>query len=186
MNTNKGFLIGVLGDKKKTHDGFTLIELLIVVAIIAIIAAIIFVSLNPLKRFRDSRDSVRWADVTSIADAITLDQLDNGGTYMQAIQDTTEDVSYMIVDGAMDAGCNDNNSNCDVTISGDTDCIDLSSLVDEGYLGDVPVSPAGEVEWEDGNVDNEEGTGYVFTRTSSTITIAACESEDSTAISVVR
>ena len=42
--------------------GFTLVELLIVIAIIAIIAAVIFVALDPLTRFQDSRDSARWQE----------------------------------------------------------------------------------------------------------------------------
>ncbi len=39
----------------------------------------------------------------------------------------------------MDAGCDDNNANCDTNIAGavpDTACVDLSGLVDS-YLEDV-------------------------------------------------
>jgi len=57
--------------------GFTLIELLIVIGIIAILAAVVFVLLNPLARITEARNSNRWTNVTSIAEAVKLYQLDN-------------------------------------------------------------------------------------------------------------
>jgi prepilin-type N-terminal cleavage/methylation domain-containing protein len=171
----------------KNKKGFTLIELLIVIAIIAILAAVIFVALDPLTRFQDSRDSARWQEVSAIANAIQVDQVDNGGTYLTAIDDLTNGSTYMIVDGSMDIGCDDNNTYCDIDVSGDAYCVDLSGLVDEGYLGDVPISSTGDVIWDDGDVDGEEGTGYTLTASSTgIITIRACESENSTEIEISR
>jgi len=171
--------------KIKAQKGFTLIELLIVIAIIAIIAAVVFVALDPLTRFRDARDSSRWSDISAILSAIKVDQVDNGGSYITAITNMTDGEGYMIVDGAMDVGCDDNT--CDATISGDTHCVDLSGLITEGYLGDVPISPAGSTTWDDGSLDGEEGTGYVLTKESTgIITVQACESENTDSISVSR
>jgi type IV pilus assembly protein PilA len=164
--------------------GFTLIELLIVIAIIAIIAAVVFVALNPLKRFQESRDARRWSDVNAILHAIKVDQVDNGGTYLPAISSLTSGSVYMIVDGngstAMTAGCDDNNTYCDTNVTGDTTCVDLDGLVTEGYLGDIPISPAGNVAWDDGDTAGEEGTGYTLSYNSTTgiVTVRACESED--------
>lgn len=174
--------------KSAICGGFTLIELLIVIAIIAIIAAVIFVALNPLKRFQDSRDAVRASDITSIADAIKLDQVDNGGSYVDDVANMGAGNTYMIVDGAMDAGCDDNNSYCDTNVLSDVTCVDLSDLVTEGYLGDLPISPSsGNVTWDDGDVDGDEGTGYTLTRTTSdAIIVRSCESEGTTEIEVTR
>lgn len=171
--------------KSKNQKGFTLIELLIVIAIIAIIAAVVFVALDPLTRFRDARDSRRWTDVTAVLSAIKVDQIDNGGAYLTAIDNLTDGEGYMIVDGSMDLGCDDNT--CDATVSGDTNCVDLSGLVTEGYLPDVPISPTGVTTWDDGSTDGEEGTGYILTKESTgIITIQACESENSDNVSVGR
>jgi len=173
--------------KKIFKKGFTLIELLIVIAIIAIIAAVVFVALDPLTRFRDARDSSRWSDVSAILSAIKIDQVDNGGSYLTAIGSMTADQWYMIVNGAMDVGCDDNDGNCDQTVGSDVRCVNLAGLVTEGYLGDVPISPTGVVTWDDGSVDGEEGTGYLLKRdTTGIIHVVACESENTDAISVTR
>ena len=167
-----------------SKKGFTLIELLIVITIIAIIAGIVFVALDPLKRFQNSRDARRAADVEAILSAVKVDQIDNGGTYLSTINNVGAGEVFMLVDGsAMTFGCDDNNLNCDTNVNSDTHCIDLSGLVTEGYLGSVPVSPAGAVTWDDGNVSGEEGTGYTLARASTgLITIRACESENTTEI----
>ena len=170
---------------KNKKAGFTLIELLIVIAIIAIIAAIVFVALDPLQRFQDSRDAKRAADINAIADAIAVDQIDNGGTYLASITATTTDEVYMIVNGAsMITGCNDNNDSCDTAVASDVHCIDLSGLVTEGYLAQIPVSPVSTTTtWDDGSGASDEGTGYTLTRSSAgNITVRACDSEDTTEI----
>ena len=161
--------------KLKASKGFTLIELLIVIAIIAIIAAVVFVALDPLTRFRDARDSNRWTDVSAILSAIKVDQVDNRGAYLAEI--TTDGTSYMI--GTETTGCNV--PACDVTIVADGDCVNLTGLVTEGYLGEVPISPDGEVVW------NASTTGYVLTASATgIITIQACEAENAASISISR
>lgn len=165
----------------KNKKGFTLIELLVVVAIIGIIASIIIVVIDPLLRFRVSRDAARWQDVSAIMTAIKLDQIDNGGDYATTIENMAVDEWYMIVQGDMDVGCASNNYYCDQNVSADINCVDLTSLVDQGYLALVPISPAGKVEWDDGEYDNLEGTGYVLYRSSDGyVRVQACESEKST------
>lgn len=161
--------------------GFTLIELLIVVAIIAIIASVIFVALDPLTRFRDSRDSARWQDVSSLSSAIQVDQVDNGGDYVTQIASTNAGEVYMIVDGAVVAGCDDQNAYCDTNVTSDSNCLNLADLVTEGYLGDVPVSPNGSGSW------SSSITGYTLEReTTGIVTVRACESENSSEIFITR
>jgi len=161
------------------NTGFTLIELLIVVAIIAILAAIVFVALNPLVRFRDSRDSVRWQTVASVLEAIKIDQVDNGGGYLTAIQSMTTSTVYMI--GTDTTGCNSYNTYCDTVVGGVSTCVNLTGLVTEGYLGSVPISPNGAGTWTAGH------TGYTLqVNSSGTVTVRACESENSSEITLSR
>jgi len=159
--------------------GFTLIELLIVVAIIAILAAVVFVALDPLTRFKDSRDSVRWQQASELSMAIKLDQLDHGGQYLSAISALAHDTTYMI--GTNTAGCDDKNAYCTTDVYDETACVDLSPLVTRGYLGDIPVSPNGDGAWNAGRI------GYTLTITSSSAAIVrACENENSDEIKIVR
>jgi prepilin-type N-terminal cleavage/methylation domain-containing protein len=160
------------------QKGFTLIELLIVIAIIAIIAAVVFVALDPLTRFRDARDSTRWSDINEILSASKIDQIDNGGAYLDDISALTDGNVYMI--GTDTTGCDDDNASCDTNVTNDTACVNLTDLVSEGYLGSVPISPTGAVTWSAGT------TGYTLSATSSILTIRACESENTTEISVSR
>jgi prepilin-type N-terminal cleavage/methylation domain-containing protein len=163
----------------KQQRAFTLIELLIVIAIIAIIAAVAFVALDPLTRFRDARDSTRWSDITAILDVIKIDQVDNGGSYVSAVSNLTAAEVYMI--GTATTTCDDNNASCDTNVTDDDNCVDLGALKTEGYIAAVPVSPTGAVSW------NGSTTGYTLQRDSTGILhVRACESENSTEISVSR
>ena len=164
---------------KKTKRGFTLIELLIVIAIIAILAAVVFVALNPLKRFQDTRDARRAADINALLSAIKVHQVDNSGNYLSAISSMTAGSVYLI--GTDTSSCTAYNSSCDTAVTGATTCVDLSGLVTGGYVGSVPVSPNGAGTWTAGH------TGYTLSRSSTGIvTVRSCESEDTTEISVAR
>lgn len=161
--------------------GFTLIELLIVIAILGLLASIVFVALDPLTRFRDARDARRWSDIASLISAIKVQQIDNGGLYTITVSSTATGEVYMITDGNVVSGCDNNNSYCDVDVTDDNSCVNLKDLVTEGYLGGIPVSPNGEGTW------TSSLTGYTLQRDDSGIlTIRACESENSDAIWVAR
>lgn len=171
---------------KKDHTGFTLIELLVVIAIVGILAAVVFVALDPAQRFQQARDAVRQNDVQEILSAVKLHQVDNDGTYLASIAAMTAGQFYMIVDGAMVLGCDDNNASCDTDVSADANCVNLAGLVDQ-YLNDVPVSPAGAVTWDAGAANGNEGTGYTLERDADgIIRVRSCESEDTTEISASR
>lgn len=170
---------------RKNQDGFTLIELLIVIVIIAVLAAIVFVALDPATRFKDARDARRAADIVEIAQAIKVDQIDNGGSYDATITGLTSTEVYMIA-GGMTTGCN--TATCDATVTSANHCVNLSFLVTDGYLGSIPISPAGATAWDDGDTNGENGTGYTlsYNSTTGTVTVQACESENTTEISVSR
>jgi len=151
------------------QKGFTLIELLIVIAIIAIIAAVVFIALDPLTRFQDARDSSRWSDVSAVLSAVKIDQIDNGGTYVAAISGV-DNGTYQI--GTAGSGCD---SGCTATTTAAA-CVDLTALVTEGYMGDVPVDPSTGASTETGYYLYKSGTGIV--------TVGACVPEGDSAISI--
>lgn len=162
--------------------GFTLVELLVVIAIIGILVAIIFVALDPSARFGQARDAVRQNDVQEILSAIKLYQVDNGGEHLASINALANEEIYLAVNGAgMTAGCDDNNNNCTTDVTSDTHCVNLEELVNEGYLNNMPVSPAGLTTWDDGDTAGEEGSGYTISKDSNgVVTVRACEDEQTT------
>jgi len=172
----------------KKLKGFTLLELLLVIAIIAIIASILFVALDPLTRFKDSRDARRWSEVTEILHAIKLDQVDNGGSYASAVSGLTNGQVYMI--GTAGSACNTTDAGsvsvtCSTAVT-QAACIDLESGTDDivsgGYLGDIPVSPDSTV-----NTWDATKTGYTIQKDSTGILyVRACLEEGSKEIEVSR
>jgi prepilin-type N-terminal cleavage/methylation domain-containing protein len=62
------------------RKAFTLIELLIVIAIISIIAVVVVLTLNPIELLRQSRDSNRVSDMSTLVSAIDLYNSDQLGT----------------------------------------------------------------------------------------------------------
>ena len=161
------------------EKGFTLVELLIVIAIIAILAAVAFVALDPLTRFRDSRDAARWADITALVSAIKIDQVDNRGRYVFGVSNATATEIMMISNATTTSGCEA--FTCDQTVIDTNDCINIQDLVTEGYLGALPVSPAGDTTW------TAEYSGYYLIRNANgTIKVGACESENASEISILQ
>ncbi|MCX6796742.1 MAG: prepilin-type N-terminal cleavage/methylation domain-containing protein [Candidatus Falkowbacteria bacterium] len=154
--------------RTKNTRGFTLIELLIVIAIIAILAAAIFVALDPLRRFKDTRDARRWADTSNILNAIKVNQVDLKGYYLPKIESAAKGKNLMI--GTATGGC-DTPACAYTPVTSATDCIDLTGLVNSGYLGLVPINPG--TDW------TSAITGYtLMASTSGAITIAACDGEN--------
>jgi prepilin-type N-terminal cleavage/methylation domain-containing protein len=171
---------------KHLRRAFTLIELLIVIAIISIIAAVVFVALDPLTRFRDSRDAKRWGDISGILSAIKIDQVDNGGSYMTPVANMNPGQIYMITDGIPTSpNCNAGNTSCDIPVTTEVSagdhCVNINELVTQGYLGSVPVSPKGIFAW------SKNLSGYTIEKSSTGIlTVRACESENAAEIKASR
>ncbi|MEK7150817.1 MAG: prepilin-type N-terminal cleavage/methylation domain-containing protein [Patescibacteria group bacterium] len=171
-----------MSQKYSKQGGFTLIELLIVIAIIAILAGVVFVALDPLTRFRDARDSRRFADVSAILSAVRVAQVDKGGRYtygVRALASVATGTPYMLTNGSTTPStlCN---VSCDVPMAL-SKCADISQLQSRGYLGAVPISPNGE-----GNWSNNVSGYYIQLNANNSVTVGSCESENQASISITR
>ncbi len=153
--------------------GFTLIELIIVIAIIAILAAISFVAVNPAKRIGEANDDQRWADVISIAEAWEKYETDTGGEYPNGWNYADSDTEIMQI------GTSSGVDVCDaVAVGGNPINITLQGLVDNGYLGSIPVDPLG--------ADTNGNTNYYFQKSGGIVTVGACITYGTGAIVVSR
>lgn len=62
------------------RSAFTLIELLVVIGVIAILSVVVILTLNPAELLRQSRDSNRVSDMTTLTNALALYSEDVGGS----------------------------------------------------------------------------------------------------------
>ena len=139
---------------KRIRKGFTLIELLIVIAIIAILATVVFVALNPPKRFQDSRNARRTADVQSILTAVHQSIVDNGGAIPVGISTTEQQLGSCAA-----------STQCGVV----TACSDMSTVL-AAYLKTLPKDPS--------LASASTETGYsVIMDANNIITVRACMAE---------
>lgn len=148
---------------KKTRSGFTLIELLLVIAIIAILAIIVFVALNPVQRFRDTRVARRVTDVETILTALHLYINDNTGSLPSGV---TRGMAERQL-GSATSGCAITSGGCNVSNAA---CLNLSSEL-APFLKSIPIDPS--------EATSSGRTGYSIVVDSNGIaTIRACLAED--------
>lgn len=67
---------------RSKSNGFTLVELLVVIAIIAVLAAVVILIINPMELTKQSRDTARMSDLTSLNNAlnVAVQEASNSGT----------------------------------------------------------------------------------------------------------
>ncbi|MBI5733898.1 MAG: type II secretion system protein [Candidatus Kerfeldbacteria bacterium] len=118
--------------KNTSSKGFTLIELLIVIGIIAVLAALTFVAVNPMKRFKQARDTERRTSVDAILNAILKYQVDNNGDLPTGVDATT--TARLL--GTATTSC----VGCEAITTAST-CLDLTSSLVNEYLDEMPVDP---------------------------------------------
>ncbi|HKY73801.1 MAG TPA: type II secretion system protein [Patescibacteria group bacterium] len=146
--------------------GFTLIEMLVVVAIIAILATIVFVSLDPVTRFADARNSRRWNDVNSLLTAIHEYAIDNNGSLPTGISTTEQQLGSCVTGG--DGACP----------GADPACLDLSISLLSVYLKSMPLDPSG------GSIGTTKYT--VVKNANNIVTVKACAAENGDTVEVSR
>jgi prepilin-type N-terminal cleavage/methylation domain-containing protein len=69
---------------KQSRSAFTLIELLVVIAIIAILSIVVVLTVNPAEMLRQSRDSGRVSDFSTLRSAISLYLVDSSAPNLAA------------------------------------------------------------------------------------------------------
>ncbi len=126
----------LLFSKAKNFTGFTLIELLIVIGIIAILAAGVIVAINPGRQFAQARDATRESHINTLHNGLISYQVSNNGN-LSGLPITTETTEI----------CNTNLESYDCT-----GFIDLSTLVTDGHINQLPVDPQA----------TGDGTGYSY------------------------
>lgn len=72
-----GYVLGRIYNSKNNF-GFTLVELLIVITIISVLAGGVLIALDPAKRIKQARDSVRKSDLHQIQAALEQYRADKG------------------------------------------------------------------------------------------------------------
>lgn len=120
----------------KVSAGFTLVELLLVIGIIAVLAVVVFVALDPVKRFADSRDARRTFDVETILSAVQQYTVDNKGVFPVGITQGEKQL------GISTGDCSISTRGCATTAS---DCVDLRVMLTK-YLKEIPIDPTGTID----------------------------------------
>ena len=144
--------------------GFTLVELLIVIAIIAVLATLAIVALNPVKRYRDSRNAKRWNDADAIAAAVQQYVIDFDGDLPVGINTVTTQIGKCTGGGA------------DLCPGAEDGCLNLGTALST-YMKQMPIDPI---------VGDATTTAYSIVKDANNfVTVEACGAEG-IAISVSR
>lgn len=165
----------------KSKSGFTLIELLVALTIVAILAVSVYAALNPAQRLKDAKDSRRAADVDTILTAIHQSIVDNKGTYPTNFP--AAGVKKQLGTG--------NATDCPAAFGAGTFCTGVTTICADlltdvaqdliPYLKSMPIDPVG------GTSATAVKTGYMVERdTSGIVTVTACYTDGTAAISVSR
>lgn len=154
--------------KSRAKAGFTLIELLVVIAIIATLAVVVFVALDPVRRFQESRNSRRWTDVNSILTAVHQYTVDNEGSLPTGL--LSDALTYQL--GSCGSG------GATLCPGAQAACVDLSTDLTP-YLKTMPIDPL--------SGSTAATTGYsISVDANNLVTVAACRAERSETVQVSR
>ncbi len=156
---------------KLRNKGFTLIELLIVIAIIATLIVVVFVALNPLRLFAESRNAQRWEKVSEFLHAVQLYTVQRGGRVPNG-DIWREDIAYVL--GTDKTGCD---LSCGAMITA-SECLPLTDLGIDKKVSELPRDPQ---TGTPGNTDI-----YVYRQSGSVVTVGACDPELGEVIQLTR
>lgn len=146
------------------QKGFTLLEVLVVVGILAILALVVFVAIDPVRQFAESRNARRWADVNNITTAIYRYIVTT-----KAIPEGITNVEKQL--GTATSGCSQ------ICVQAQDSCLDLASEL-KPYLELFPNDPNG---------GTDERTYYsVVKNNDNVITVKSCNAENDLEIQISR
>ena len=147
----------------KNVKGFTMVELIVAIGIFVVLAATTFFLLNPAKRLGNANTAQRWEDITALAKAVELYQIDNG-TLPSDLSSVTvwTNQKQVLCSSVTSLTCDGQDRDCLVV-----DDIDFLGK----YVDSLPIDP-------EKSADTD--TGYYITRTGDgMMTFGACDSYDS-------
>lgn len=152
---------------------------IVIFLVVLVLVIIFFIVSNESLKTKHSRDIRRQQDVDSLLHEFKQFRDQNKGLTIRSVYNMTPHETYMIVYGNKRKGCDDMNSYCDVKVTSDTHCVDLSELVDYGMYEDSPIAPDGKVQWDKGVSNGSNGIGYTLSINERlALTITSCESEE--------
>ena len=149
-------------NKKKRILGFSMIELMVIIGGIGILLAVTVSYVNPLQRIGESRDSVRWSDVETVAQALELYVIDNE-------QIPSDFSTPLVLVGEKYVLCNSADT---LTCDGDENsCLVIDDADFLAYLDTLPVDP---------DKSSAADTGYYVMREGNQgkIAVGACDTYD--------
>ncbi|MBP9758801.1 prepilin-type N-terminal cleavage/methylation domain-containing protein [Candidatus Dojkabacteria bacterium] len=131
---------------------FTLLELLLVIAIISVLAGLVIFNLRPADVLKDANDVKNVANSNDLRKAIETYTIDHGGDASGLFSGISSDGYYEI---------------CKQGVS-DVSCINLTTLVTEGKISNIPVDTTKastlttgyKIHYEQGRVDVVTGSEY--------------------------
>jgi len=155
--------------KQTSQSGFSLFSLILTIGVIAVLAASVLVVVNPAKRIGQSKDARRWADVTAIAKAVEAYEIDNHQIPSDFSTTTlSAGEKFVLCSSSGFRTCDGQTEIC--LVVDDDDFLGV-------YLPDIPIDP---------DKSNSVDSGYYITRQGdSTMVFGACDSYDSTEITLV-
>ncbi|MFA6466797.1 MAG: prepilin-type N-terminal cleavage/methylation domain-containing protein [Patescibacteria group bacterium] len=153
----------------KQKKGFTLVELTIVIAVALILSASAFLVLNPTKRIGQTNDARRFEDVTALAKAVELYQIDNDAL-PTTLATANVNVGHKVVlcSSAATLSCDGQTRAC--LVLNDTDFF-------VNYLGgSLPVDPT---------KTSTADTGYYIGRSGDKMIFGACDTYEAPTIEYI-
>ncbi|PLX26043.1 hypothetical protein C0580_00700 [Candidatus Parcubacteria bacterium] len=144
----------------KKQEGFNLIQIVIVTSIVLILGAVVIFGDNVLADRGRARDARRWQDITAIAKAIELYNLENQDIPSDfSLSGLSTSTKMVLCSSAGSLTCDGQTESCVV--------VDDNDFLGK-YLSSLPIDP---------EKSDTTDTGYYITRTSSNmLTIGSCES----------
>ncbi len=148
----------------KSNQAFTLIEILVVLTILSVLILAVFLAINPLELFAESRNAKRWNDTNSISTALYRYIIIHGG-----FPGSIDGIDRQI--GTASTGCSAGCPN-----AADS-CLSLNAEL-KPYLDAFPIDPLG---------GTSDRTLYSVYKTSdNVIKVTACAAENGVSIQVAR